>query len=354
MSAIDFEVIVGSLKAKSSGQSSVHLLSLTSEIGAGGPGHAAIELRSADAALPRPGDATTITLGGKKVFTGEALSIKATPETLFVMAVDGLAKLERAPATGAYKDKTAGAIAKDILAQAGLDAGTIEEGPRFASYALGKAPRAMRHIERLAEQAGFIVYGDGDGRAHFVAPRSGGADATIEYTKHVLNVELTATASAFDGVVVWGEGAAGAKGADKAHWLVTSLASLSGKAAIGADGSINAASAGKRPLTVRDGAVRAAADASDQAKARMSALAARAIRGSIEILGDPERKPGDLVELHGAPKAHAVSALIQGVSFWVHRVRHTLTTSRGFVTRLDVWGSGSPSGALGPGPRAER
>src|SRR5689334_21923010 len=138
MAAIDFDVSIGSLSAQSGGKSGASLLSLTSEIGAGAGGSAVIEVRAGDEDPPKPGDPVSVTFDKKSIFTGEAISIKASPGSLLITAVDKLGKLERAAASGAYAAKTAGAIAKDIFEQAGVDPGTVEDGPTFESYVLGR------------------------------------------------------------------------------------------------------------------------------------------------------------------------------------------------------------------------
>jgi hypothetical protein len=212
----------------------------------------------------------------------------------------------------------------------------VEDGPSLASFVLHRGPRALRHVERLAEASGFDVHADGEGKVHFAGPRSGRADRTFAYGEQVVAIELSTSMPAYDGVVVWGEGAAGAKGAERAHWLVTDLSSVRGKAALDGAGGVRPGSAGATPLEVRDGAVRSAADAADQAEARVKALAARATRGFVEVLGDAATGPGDLVSIGGVPAAHPVHDLATRGALRVRRVRHTLSAQRGFVTRVEI------------------
>jgi hypothetical protein len=194
----------------------------------------------------------------------------------------------------------------------------------------------MRHLERLADQSGFWVYAGGDGKIHFTAPASGGADRGLAYASHVLRLELSAEAPVYDSVIVWGEGAAGEKGSEKAHWLTTKLAKVTGKAALDERLNVQPGKEGERPLTVRDGAVRASADAADQAKARLAALAARKVRGFVEIVGDPSIQPGDRVSIDGIPASHPVSAVASDQARCVRRVRHALSARRGFITRVEL------------------
>jgi phage protein D len=341
MAGISYEVKIGSFQASSRpGKGNGQVRSLSCELtmeGAGG--HCYLELAATGTALPKPGDKTTITLddgnGGATVFTGEVQETKAAPDLAIVLGADGLAKLARLDLEGAYEQMSAGAIAKELVRKAGATAGKIEDGPKFPSYVLHRGPRALRHLQRLAEQCGFDVYTDGDGKVHFAAPKQGGADHTFTYRKQVLRTGLERVQPAYDGVQVWGEGAASTKGSDKAHWLLTDLASVSGKASMDGNATVKPGSAGKLMREVRDGAVRTADDAATQAKARMTLLASRPLLGFIEVLGSPKVKPGELVKLDGIPAEHPVSALASGKVLRVRTVRHTLSMKAGFVTRME-------------------
>jgi hypothetical protein len=89
-------------------------------------------------------------------------------------------------------------------------------------------------------------------------------------------------------------------------------------------------------LTVRDGTVRASADAADQASARMTALAARRVRGFIKTLGEPAVEPGQLVKIDGIPKDHPLHALAAEQLLPVRRVGQTVSASGGFLTRMEL------------------
>jgi len=341
MAGIAYEVTIGSFQASSqAGQGNGHVRSMVSELSMDGAGGRCwLELVASDAEPPAPGDATTVSLddgnGSVTVFTGVVLETKASPETVFVVGADALAKLAQLDVSGAYEQTAAGAIVSELVQQAGATAGKTEDGPTFDSYVLHRGPRALRHIQRLAEQCGFDVYTDGEGQVHFAAPKEGGADHTFTYGKQVLRIELRRTPPACDGVVVWGEGAASTQGAKKSHWLVADLSSVSGKAALDGKLKVQSGGEGKLAREVRDGAVRTGDDATAQAKARMKALASRPLRGFAEVLGAPAVKPGDLVEFDDIPATHAVHALASGKVLRVRAVRHTLSARSGFITRME-------------------
>jgi hypothetical protein len=343
MAGIAYSVTIGSFQASSqAGQGNGAVRSIVSELtmdGAGG--RCTLELvASPDSPLPSPGDATTISLdagdGSVTVFTGVVLETRASPDTAIVVGADALAQLARLDVCAAYESTTAGSIVSELVQQAGATAGTIEDGPTFPSYVLHRGPRALRHVQRLAEQCGFDVYTDGEGQVHFAPPAEGGPDHTFVYRKQVLRTELRATPPALDGVEVWGEGAASTQGAEKGHWLVADLSSVSGKAALGSKGTVQAGSAGSLPREVRDGAMRTGDDAATQAQARMKALASRPVRGFIEVLGAPAVMPGDTVQLNDIPQGHPVEALASGKVLRVRGVRHTLNPRAGFVTRMEL------------------
>jgi hypothetical protein len=340
MAGISYEVSIGAQKASSQSRGSDwQLLALTSEIGMDGVGHCAVELAASEAKPPKPGESARIKLdagdGSAQVFTGETLSVSATAETVVIRMADGLAKLARLEVEGVYEDASAGSIAKQLVQKASLTAGTVEDGPTLSHYVVHRGPRALQHLQRLAERSGFDVYADGGGKVHFAAARKGGADHTFTYGKELLRIELAPTEPAYDSVVVWGEGAAGTQGASKSHWLVTDLASVSGKASLGDDLTVKPGSEGKLPLTVKDGAIRSQADASDLAQARLKALAARPLRGFVEVLGAPSVAPGDLVKLDGLPKTHPLRSLAAS-ALRVRRVRHALSARQGFTTRMEL------------------
>lgn len=336
MAATAFEVQVGSLEAKSGqDQGSAYLTFLSTDLGIGGVGRATIKISATSASIPSIDDDVTVKVDKKQVFAGHVFGIQALPDMLVITASDGLTKLAKLEVEGVYEDKTAGAIAKDIFDKAGVETGTVEDGPQFGSYFVHRGPRAMRHIEELALRSGFSFFTDSKGKIHFAAPKSGRADHTFDYSTHVIQIDLRAEAPANDGAIVWGEGAAGEKGADKAHWLTTKLSSLEGKASVDATLKLQNGQEGEYPLTVRDGAVRASADAKDQAKARMNLIASRLLRGFVEIIGDAGIEPGHLVKIDALPKEHPLYALANGKTLRVRRVKQIYNARRGFVTRME-------------------
>lgn len=217
-----------------------------------------------------------------------------------------------------------------MLGQAGVAAGTIDDGPELAAYTLHRGPRALAHLSRLAELCGADLYGDGDGKAHFAPPAKGAAAHRFGVGRDLVDFRLERVTPPFDSVAVWGEGAGSAQGAAKNHWLMTDLASVSAQAALGAGGAVVPGKVGDTPLTVTSGAVRTGAVARDLASRRMTAVAARLVRGSLLALGAPAIAPGALVAVDGL----ASSSPGHGRVLRARRLRHTIDAERGFLTRV--------------------
>ncbi len=339
MNAYDFDVAIGSASASSKpGKGDTHLLSLVCELSMDSAGgRCSLELATPTGVAV--GDTITVKLDGgagvKTVFTGEVDAVTISTATVHVVGNDGLSKLARVELRGTWEKTHAGAIAKELLRAAAVTAGNVANGPKFNSYVLHSGPRALRHLQQLAETCGFDVYTDGDGKVHFAPPKTGGADHTFHFGKNLLDLSVNRSRPPNNGVVVWGEGAASKRGEDKAHWLVKDLTAVSGKASFDeATGAVKPGSPGARPLTIHDGAVRTGGDAAEQAKARATWLAAHLLRGNATVLGAPAVKPGDLVAIADLPKDHAAFKLLNGKTLRVRTVRHALDLTEGFVTRM--------------------
>jgi hypothetical protein len=181
---------------------------------------------------------------------------------------------------------------------------------------------------------GADLFTDGDGKVNLAVPKSGSSDHSFRFGETVLAMELRRAPAAFDGVEVWGEGAASTKGTDKAHWLSTDLSGVSGKASIDSGGAPQSSS-GTRTLRVSDGAIRSGGVAQDTATAWAKALASHWLEGTIEVFGAPEVEPGDLIEITDLPREHGATKLLEGHLLRVRAVRHTLDRDRGLRTRLE-------------------
>ena len=149
-----------------------------------------------------------------------------------------------------------------------------------------------------------------------------------------MSLQLQATTPRQDGAELYAEGAAGAQGADKAHWLVADLAANQGAAKVAAGGQATPGSPGDAPLHGGLGALRAAADAKTAALGQARWLAQRGVMGWVELLGDPKVEPGDTLTVTGLPRQHPASGVFPAAGARVRRVTHRFDLQRGFTTRV--------------------
>ncbi len=338
---IAYRVKIGSHTAASRAQESdCQLLTLRVELSMDGGGRCAIQLGGSTIAV-QPGATVKVELdagdGLLAVFTGQLDQVRLGSSSQWLLADDSLAALARLDLEAAYQDVKAGFIIKDILQKAGVTAGEVVDGPPLPAYVLHRGPRALRHLQTLAELCSADLYTDGQGRAHCAVPRSGGTtEQTFRYGENILTLDLHLTPPVCDSVEVWGEGAASSQGVDKYYWLVTDLTGVNGKAALAPDGQLNPGRLGKQPRQIRQGAVRSGEAARSVAEAQIKALAARRLRGSMEVYGTPGAALGDRVRITGLPASHrATAALSGGPPPRIRRLQHRLDRQRGLLTRLD-------------------
>ena len=334
-----FRIQVGGATASSTASESTRqLLQLRVELDMDGPAaHCFIEL--ADGLPPASGDPVEVKLdvgsGMVAVFTGTVAAVEAGTTGQRIVAHGAFARLGQTEAEGSYERVSADFIVKDLIDKAGATAGTVAKGPQLAAWALHRGPTALGHLRRLATLCGAGLFADGAGKIHCATPKIGRADHRFTFGESVTRLAIQRVPPAFDSVEVWGEGAASAKGADKAHWLSTDLSGVSAKACITPDGQVQAGKLGERPLRLREGALRSGEAVEAVAKAWAAGLAARLLRGSVEVFAAPTVLPGDLVEIGGLPDGHPAAGLLgQGRLLHVRAVRHVLDRQRGALTRL--------------------
>lgn len=334
-----FRIQLGDAIASSTASESTRqLLGLLVELDMDGPvAHCVIEL--AAGAPPATGDAVEVKLdagsGLTAVFTGKVASVEAGTVGLRIAAHGAFTALGQTEVEGSYENVSADFIIKDLIGKAGATAGTLAKGPTLAFWTLHRGPTALGHLRGLAALCGAGLFADGEGAIHCTTPQPGGTEHRFTFGETVIELAIRQCPPTFDSVEVWGEGAASAKGADRAHWLSTELSGVSAKACITPDGKVQAGKLGERPLRLRDGALRSGEAVEAVAKAWASGVAARLLRGSMEVFAAPTILPGDRVEITGLPDGHPAAALLgEGVRLHVRGVRHHLDRQRGALTRL--------------------
>ncbi|HRF10617.1 MAG: Phage protein D [Candidatus Accumulibacter phosphatis] len=340
--ALAYRVEIGRQTASSDAdRNERQLLSLLVRLGMDGAS-GVCELRFGDPEAPAPqaGDPLRVELdagdGLQQVFTGTVDTVRIETTGQHVTAYDDLHKLACLETEASYENVDVDFVIKDVLQRAGVTAGRVTKGFNLPTYLLTRRPGALRQVLELADWCGADLFGDSEGKAHFVTPAEPGAAHAFDFATNVLQIEIQATPPIHDSVEVFGEGAAGSQGADKFCWLASDLAGVSGQAAIDAQGAVAVGRTGKTPRRLTLGAVRSGEAAQHVAEAQMRVLAARWLRGRIEVLGRPGVQPGDRVRLVGVPPRHAAAGLLLGpCSLRVRQVSHFLGRRRGFVTRME-------------------
>jgi hypothetical protein len=312
--------------------------SLRSEIGMDGVGRCTLDLIvPPGASIPQPGAALGLSLGlgdaATRVFTGEIDGVRVTATGVVVSAGDALARLANSFGAGAYSERSPGQIVRDLLDQAALTGGTLDELPVLSSYVLFPGLSLLHHARVLAETFGANLFADAEGKVHLLAPDTTGKDHSFRHGVDILAVDLCHAPSARSGVEVWGEGAASGQGSDKAHWLPDTLDGVTGDAAVKGDPVFASADALRR-VFVRDGALRTGDAARKAATGRAAALT-RPVRGSLEVTGAAAVAPNDLVAITDLPDSNPLKQLPGLDRLRVRRVRHCLDLGRGFTTRME-------------------
>lgn len=334
-----FRIRLGDAVASSTAaESHRQLLQLRVELDMDGPAaHCLVEL--ADGLPPAAGDPLIVELdagnGLLAVFTGTVAATETGATGQRIVAHGAFARLGQTEVEGCYARVGADFIVKDLISKGGAVAGTVTPGPELESWHLHRGPTALGHLRGLATLCGAGLFADGDGKVHCATPRSGAADHRFTFGETIVRLAVQQVPPAFDSVEVWGEGAASSKGADKAHWLSTDLSGVSAKACVTPDGQVQTGKLGERPLRLREGALRSGEAVEAVARAWAAGLAARRLRGSLDVFAAPAVRPGDLVEIAGLPDGHPAAALLgQGQPLHVRGVRHVLDRQRGALTRL--------------------
>jgi len=340
VSEITYNVAVDGLTLSSDRKrGDAQLVRLFCELTMGGVGRCVLIVAHGEYQLPGLQTKVEVSLdagdGVQTVFTGIVTSIGASASEVRIESLDQLYTLGRIGFSKVFENTTAGEIAREILRHAGIQPGTIELGPNFVSYTLHLGPSALQHLRRVASLCGLDAFCDGKGQVHVCGPATKGSEHVFPAHERVLSLDLYRANLARDGYEVWGEGAASTEGAGRSHWLTTDLAGVSGRAAITEKGDVQKDRNEKSCSWSRDGSLRTGEAAANVVKNVASARAERRIRGQIEVLGAPQVRPGDLIRIDPLPLKHAARALLKGSKLRARCVQHSLTTGRGFLTRME-------------------
>jgi len=284
------------------------------------------ELRLAPLGGARPAldDPLTIELGFDdkltRVFTGTVAQV--IPE-ITAVRVGGLGASRALTAKRigkAYTGQTAGAIVRDLAAQANVKTGTIEAGISFPAYAVDGNISLARNIGRLAERCGFDAYVLPTGELEFRSFTSAVVHV-FTFAQNIIDISLTTRPERAADVVVFGESPAGDQGDDAASWLTKSF--KKGQASGGH---------GAESLLVLDPAIRTTIGANARAEGVLRRSRQLAKVGRLRALGRPEIALGHGLRIEQAPDER------MNDTFQARTIRHRLSRRFGLVTDIDFWG----------------
>jgi phage protein D len=307
----------------------------------------ALRLRLQERAGISVGDPVTLALGydgeEETVFTGSVEAVRPALSGVAVRALGTTNALLNLRTSATYTNQSAGSIATDLVDQAGLSAGTVEDGPVLPRYVVDRALSGYRHLKELADRLGYELYSDRDGNVmfHALGPAAsldapggalgalaraaaglagvGAGGESYAFGRQLLRAAAGRREVAWGAVEVGGESPMSRQGDTTEHWLTTNDDDYRGTAGDG-----------EPILLVRDPVARTK-DLADRFAAGRLAVATRTAREvSIAILGRPQVDLGDTVATEAVPDDE-----ING-SGYVRAIRHHLTESEGFVTGMRI------------------
>jgi phage protein D len=271
----------------------------------------AVTLGNANGLTIAEGDPISVELG----YAGEGTSavlegtVRAAKSDVTTCQVEGLS-----PMTAlldlhlhqTYEKQTAGDIVSDLAGQAGLAMGDAQDGIEFPVYVVDDSKNGYEHARILAKKCGFDLYLDTENKLMFKPFEKTSADHTFEYGVNILDGKRRQEKPAYQRVEVWG---------DAVSWLTKSPGDFMGQAG-----------SGEPLLLIKDRSIRTKAAAETSAQAQLQWIERHAHTGTVTVLGAPEVKLGDAIEIKGMSDADG--------TYQVRRVHHRLSKTGGFVTTV--------------------
>lgn len=297
----------------------------------GGAGQAAfaVQVRGHDI---KPGDQLTIelTAGDRtgKVATADVRSIGASLGQTRIEGATGKQKLANTRLNQVYENQTLKQIVSDLASQAGVAAGDLDTGSSYSCLVVHESRNLLNQIGELARRDGLDVYFDQENKLTLKKFNKLSADHTFFYGIDVLDLQMRTHQPVSDHLVVYGESPSSNQGKDTWHWLAKDLSPFRGEVGKGLN-----------TLTIADGALRTKDAAANLATSKFGAIKDHSTRGKLKILGNPQVRLGDAIEIKQAPKPE-LNGLFKVVS-----VRHVLNKYAGYLTFIDFSGQGGAATA---------
>jgi hypothetical protein len=280
------------------------------------------------------GDALTVELtsGDRsgKVITTEVQSIESTLGQTTIVGSTGKRKIATSRLGQVYENQSLDQIVGDLAGQAEIDTGDIATGSTHSYFVAHETRSLLRQIAELARRDGLDVYFDADNKLTLKKFEKTSADHTLHYGIDILDLRMTNTKVPGDHLLVYGESPSSNQGSDTWHWFAKDLSSF--RSDLGE---------GVRTYAIQDSVLRTKDAADSLATAKLGALKDQASRGMLKVMGNPELKLGDAIEIKSVPKPE-----LNGL-FKVTSVRHVFNKSDGYLTWIDFSGQGGAAAAGG-------
>jgi hypothetical protein len=293
------------------------------------------------------GDAVTLDLGDadglERVFTGSVAELRPRLDGCQLVCIGSMLALLELRVSAFYQSQSAGDVVRDLVGQAALDAGQIDDGVTLSRYAVERRLGAYAQLRRLAERLGLSLYAGRDGKVNFrglgaaASLGSGGgpgglggavSDAlgqagtststSLAYGTHLLQAEGALQPAFARQVTVGGESPMSGQGEDKSFWLTATDSDFEGSSGSGDEWVITDSAARTKDMAARFAAGYAAGFARRSASIRLS------------VLGMPALELGDAMGASGCPAAGL------NASGTITALRHRFGEREGFVTELTL------------------
>jgi hypothetical protein len=291
-------------------------------------------------------EAVSIELGhdGRRetVFTGNVISVRSTLQGAHIRALGKMRALLDLRTAAFYENQSVGTIVSDLISQAGLSEGTIDDGPTLPRFAVDRRVSAYRHVRGLAGRLGFELYTDRSGNVMFhglgnaagldaagglgaVAGAAasalglGGSGEGYEFGKHLLSSVAVRRTASVETIEIGGESPMSSQGDTTSYWL-----------SAGENQNHGQAGGGGTSLLFMDPAARTKDLADRFAGGHLAARARRHYQIEATVLGRSSLELGNTVQLSGVP-----DELING-SGYVRAIRHSYGAAAGFITTVRI------------------
>jgi hypothetical protein len=271
----------------------------------------------------------------ERVFTGAVVAVRPSIAGVALRALGTINMLLNTRAASFYENQTSGAIVRDLVRQAGLTTGTVDEGALLPRYAVDGRLSVYAYLRDMAQRLGCELYADREGKIMFHALGGaagglgglaamaesllGGGGEGYQFGQHLLAAAADLRPAAWGTINVGGESPISGQGATTAHWLTTDDSNYAGSAGSGAPS-----------LLVLDPVARTKDLADQFAQGRLAVASRRAHQIEVLVLGRPQVDLGDTISVGGLADEMINS------SGYVRAIRHRFDAERGFVTALRI------------------